>query len=143
MRSFRCEIPVRFGDIDQAGVAYYPTLLSHCHAAFEEFFEQALGRPYPQVLLKDRLGFPTVHLEADFREALRYGDRLAFEVSVARMGRGSVVFRYRAFRRGRRGRPRLAFQVLGTTACVDMRVFRPCALPPKYRRMFARHLRKP
>ena len=143
MRPFQCEIPVRFGDIDQAGVAYYPTLLSHCHAAFEEFFERALGRPYPGVLLTDGIGFPTVHLEADFREALHYGDRLAFEVSVARLGRSSVAFRYRTFRRGRRGRPRLAFEVLCTTACVEMRRFRSRPVPAQFRRLFGKHLRAP
>ena len=138
MRPFRCRIPVRFGDIDQAGVAYYPTLLSHCHAAFEEFFEGALGRPYPQVILKDRIGFPTVHLEADFREPLRYGDLLTMEVSVARLGGKSVVFRYRAFRKGSR---KPAFEVLGTTACVDMRRFRSAPVPAWLRTKLKRHQR--
>jgi len=137
LTAFRCRIPVRFGDIDQAGIAYYPTLFDHCHAAFEEFFTGALGIPYPKVLLKDRLGFPTVHLEADFRTALRYGDVLAVEVAVAALGRSSVRFRYRAFRRGER---KPAFEVIGTTVCVDMRTFRPCSVPPRYRRLLARHL---
>ena len=134
---FRCRIPVRFGDIDQAGVAYYPTLFDHCHAAFEEFFEKALKVPYPKVLLKDRLGFPTAHLEADFREPLKFGDVLEMEVSVARLGRASVTFRYRAFR-GKAKRP--AFEVLGTTVCVDMRTFRSKAVPPGLRRLLEKHL---
>ena len=139
MKAFRCRLPVRFGDIDQAGVAYYPTLLDHCHAAFEEFFEGALGRPYPQVLARHRLGFPTVHLEADFREPLRYGDLLAFEVSVARIGKRSVVFRYRAFSSRGRGRP--AFEVLGTTACVDMRRFKSASVPAWLKARLKRYLR--
>ena len=135
--SFRCRIPVRFGDIDQAGIAYYPTLLDHCHAAFEEFFEKGLGRAYPKVLLKDRLGFPTVRLEADFRTPLRFGDVLVFEVSVVDIGRASAVFRYRALRNGR-GKP--AFEVRATTACVDMGTFRARPVPPRYRRLLSRHL---
>ena len=137
MKAFRCRIPVRFGDIDQAGVAYYPTLLSHCHAAFEEFFEGALGRPYPKLILQDRIGFPTVHLEADFRAALRYGDILTFEVSVARIGERSVVFRYRAFR----GRGKPAFEVLATTACVDMKRFKSATVPGWLKARLKRHLR--
>ena len=135
--AFRCRLPVRFGDIDQAGVAYYPTLLDHCHAAFEEFFEHALGVPYPKVLLKDRLGFPTVHLEADFARPLRFGDVLSVEVAVARLGRASATFRYRAYVRDAK---RPAFEIRGTTACVDMRTFRARPIPPRYRRLLERHL---
>ncbi len=135
-------MPVRFGDIDQAGIAYYPTLIDHCHDAFEEFFEMGLGIPYPTTLLRDRLGFPMVHLEADFRRPLRFGDVLEMEVTVARIGRTSITFRYRAFvRRGRRppgGEP--AFEVRATTVCLDMRTFRPKPPPPRYRRMLERHL---
>ena len=136
--NFRCRIPVRFGDIDQAGVAYYPTLFDHCHAAFEEFFEKALKLPYPEVLLKDRLGFPTAHLEADFREPLKFGDVLEVEVSVARLGRSSVTFRYRAFRDRKARKP--AFEVLGTTVCVDMRTFRSKAVPARLRRLLEKRL---
>ena len=134
--SFRCRIPVRFGDIDQAGVAYYPTLVNHCHVAFEEFFEKALRRPYPGVILKEKFGFPMVHLEADFRTPLRFGDVLQMEVAVARLGKSSVTFRYRAFR-GKSKRP--AFEVLGTAVCVDMRSFRPKAVPARYRRLLEKH----
>lgn len=132
--SFRCRIPVRFGDIDQAGIAYYPTLFDHCHVAFEEFWERAIGIPYPKVLNKDRLGFPTVHLEADFVRPLRFGDSLSVEVTVLTLGRSSVVFRYRASVKGKR-----AFEVRGTTVCVDMRTFRPRAVPARYRRLLERH----
>ena len=138
---FTCRIPVRFGDIDQAGVAYYPTLFDHCHAAFEEFFEKALKVPYPKVLLKDKLGFPTAHLEADFREPLKFGDVLQMEVSVARLGRASVTFRYRAFRGRKAKKP--AFEVLGTTVCVDMRTFRSKAIPLRLRKLLMRYLITP
>ena len=133
--AFRCRIPVRFGDIDQAGIAYYPTLFDHCHAAFEEFWAKALKRPYHKVMLKERLGFPTVHLEADFQRPLKFGDLLTVEVTVARLGRSAVVFRYRASAKGR-----AAFSVLVTTVCVDMRTFRARPVPQAYRRLLTRHL---
>ena len=137
--AFRCAIPIRFGDIDQAGIAYFPTLFDHCHVAFEEFFGRAIGVPYPRVLLHDHLGFPTVHIDADFRKPLRFGDILAMEVTVARLGRSSVQFRYRAFV----GRARqAAFEVLSTTACIDMRTMRARPVPPRYRRLLGAHLRE-
>ena len=133
--SFRCRLPVRFGDIDQAGIAYYPTLFDHCHAAFEEFWEKALKRPYHRVMLKERLGFPTVHLEADFVKPLKFGDVLTVEVAVARLGKSSVVFRYRASAKGRS-----AFRVLVTTVCIDMRTFKPRPVPPAVRKLLLGHL---
>lgn len=132
--SFRCRIPVRFGDIDQAGIAYYPTLFDYCHVAFEEFFAGALKVPYPKVLLKEKLGFPTVHVEADFVRPLKYGDVVVMEVGVLRLGASSVTFRFRASVRGKR-----AFEIRGTTACVDMRRFRGVRVPDRYRRLFRRH----
>ena len=140
MKAFRCRLPGRFGAIDQAGVAYYPTLLDHCHAAFEEFFEGALKRPYPKVVMADRIGFPTVHLEADFREPLRYGDLLTFEVTVARLGERSVVFRYRVFRKASK---RPAFEILGTTACVNLKSFKSVPVPGWLRKRLKEHVTAP
>ncbi len=136
-RPFRYRIPIRFGDIDQAGVAYFPTLFDHCHTAFEEFWAGAIGVPYPRVLLEDRLGFPTAHIESDFRTPLKYGDVLTFEVTVSHLGRSSVTFRYRALLPKQR---EPAFDVRCTTVCVDMRTFRPIPIPPRYRRLLSPRL---
>ncbi len=136
-RPFRCDIPIRFGDIDQAGVAYFPTLFNHCHVAFEEFFSRALRIPYPRVLLQEHLGFPTVHIEADFNRALKFGDLLAMEVAILRIGRSSVTFRYRAYVRRTRTP---AFEVRSTTVCIDIRTFRSVPVPPRYRKLFLGHV---
>lgn len=129
-RPFVCPIPIRFGDIDQAGIAYYPTLFDMTHVAFEEFWEHAIGVSYPRVLLRDHLGFPAVHIEADFGGMLRFGDVLRMEITVLRLGRSSATFRYRA-RVGRASRP--VFEVRTTTACIDMRSMKSRPIPPKYR----------
>ena len=69
---------------------------------------------------------------------VRFGDLLSVEVAVAALGRASVTFRYRALVKGR-----LAFQVTGTTVCVDMRTFKPKPVPTRYRSLLARHLTGP
>jgi len=43
---FEQRIRYRFGDIDDAGIAYYPKLLHCFHCAFEDWWSDALGRPY-------------------------------------------------------------------------------------------------
>lgn len=97
---FRAELIVRFGDIDHAGIVYYPRFLHYFHIAMEEFFREVLGLDYARFLDEHRLGLPTVHLEADFHRPLRYGDRIEVEIGPEKIGRTSIGWRYRVFRRG-------------------------------------------
>jgi 4-hydroxybenzoyl-CoA thioesterase len=52
---------VRFGDIDQAGIVYYPRLVNYFHVAMEEFFAGALELNYPRFLAEHQLGLPATH----------------------------------------------------------------------------------
>ena len=91
--------PVRFSDVDHAGIVYYPRFFHLFHLAFEELFRQRLGaRAYVDVLDRDRIGFPAVHAEADYQHPLRFGDTAEIEVTVARLGARSLTFRYRVWR---------------------------------------------
>ena len=137
MRPYAASVPVRFGEIDRAGIVYYPRHFHYFHVAFEEFFADRVGVPYHELIDRRRVGFPAVRVECDYRAPLRFGDRLSIGVSVERMGRTSVVFLYRARVRGRRG-PSAEARV--TVVCVDMDTFRPIPIPQYCRRAFARHL---
>lgn len=129
-------VQVRFGDVDRAGIVYYPRIFDYFHQVFEGFFEERVRIPYPDVIGgRMRAGFPAVHYEVDFLSPLRYGDRLPVRFTTARIGRTSVTFRYEVLR----GRKTLV-RALGTTVCVDMKTFRPMPIPPRLRRAFARVL---
>jgi 4-hydroxybenzoyl-CoA thioesterase len=95
--AFRAHIRVRFGDIDYAGIVYYPRFLHYFHVALEEFFESEVGIDYPAILNQHRLGFPTVHLETSFRRSLRYGDLIDVEIRVLRIGRTSITWGYKGY----------------------------------------------
>ena len=82
----------RFGDIDHAGIAYYPTLLHYFHCGFEDWWSDGLGFPYPAVMRADRLGLPAVKLDVEFYAPIRYGDEPTFHLGVLRMGTSSVEF---------------------------------------------------
>lgn len=97
-RPYRAELVVRFGDIDEAGIVYYPRLVNYFHVAMEEFFGAVLETDYPSFLSEHRLGLPAAHLEVDFLRPLRYGDHIQVEVGIEKVGNTSVTWRYRIFR---------------------------------------------
>ena len=41
--AFRSKLKIRFGDIDRAGIVYYPRFMHYFHVAKEEFFAAELG----------------------------------------------------------------------------------------------------
>ena len=98
--SWTTRVKVRFGEIDPAGVAYYPNLYHYCHMAFEDFFEEKIGVSYPDLIEKEKIGFPTVRVESYFRRPIRYGDVLEMSVAVTRVGDSSATFEFRGSREG-------------------------------------------
>lgn len=131
--SWRTRVKVRFGEIDPAGVAYYPNLYHYCHTAFEDFFEERIGVPYPRLIEEERIGFPTVRVESYFRRPIRYGDVLEVSVAVTRVGESSATFEFRGSREGDRA---LCFASAHIVVCVDMGTFQPVRIPDRFRNLF-------
>jgi 4-hydroxybenzoyl-CoA thioesterase len=131
---FRRAYPIRFGDIDHAGIAFYPSLLRLVHEAFEDAWAEGLGRPYAEVCDGAHLGFPAVHLDADFAAPLRFGERVEIAVSVPRVGTRSVTWRYALTRSDGVAAARLDV----TTATVDLRTFAGCPVPDWCRTLLGR-----
>jgi 4-hydroxybenzoyl-CoA thioesterase len=127
---FTTTILVRFGDLDAAGIAYYPNLVNFLHESFEDFFVGHVGRPYPEVYAEG-LGFPTVQLEVEFASPVRYGDHVEMRLTVERVGGSSVQMRYEAFVEGRP-----VFRGRNVAVVVDMKTFRPVPLPEWIRERF-------
>ncbi|HLL24503.1 MAG TPA: thioesterase family protein [Kofleriaceae bacterium] len=99
--SFSFTTPVRFADIDHAGIVYYPRFFHFFHLAFEELWRARLGpRAYVELLDRDRVGFPAVRAECTFHAPLRFGDTAEIEVTVTKLGSKSITFRYRIYRTG-------------------------------------------
>jgi 4-hydroxybenzoyl-CoA thioesterase len=91
--------PVRFADVDHAGIVYYPRFFHYFHIAFEELFRARIGpRAYVELLDRDRVGFPAVRAEAEYQAPLRFGDTAEIAVSVERLGRSSITFAYKVTR---------------------------------------------
>lgn len=150
MPPFRHTMPVRFADVDHAGIVYYPRFFHYFHTAFEEFFRARMGsRSYVALLDHDRIGFPAVSAHCDYKAPLRFGDTMAIDVSIERMGERSITFRYRVYRCPEPAAgpdpadgPAAGVEVLaaeGVTTCVvvDLDAFRPTPIPEHLRQLFA------
>lgn len=124
--AFRSHLKIRFGDIDHAGIVYYPRFLHYFHVALEEFFGQELGVDYPALVNEHRIGLPTVHLETDFSRPLRYGDQIEVEVNVLKMGKTAITFGYRVFKQGDEEPRTVGHNV---TVCQDIDTFRKKDIP--------------
>lgn len=124
--AFRTLQTVRFGDIDYAGIVYYPRIVHYFHVGMEEFFAEGLGTDYARVLADHRFGLPSVHLEVDFLRPFKFGDRIEVEVAVEKIGNRSLTWRYRIFQRGVE-EPSATARIV--TACVDLDSFQSIPVP--------------
>ena len=136
MTAFTYVQPVRFADVDAAGIVYYPRFFHFFHVAFEELWRARAGEhAYRELIARDRVGLPAVRAECEFRAPLRFGDTVEIEVSVAKLGARSIAFRYRAYRAGE---PRvLCADGRVTCALVDLSRFVAIAVPERVRELLA------
>jgi len=127
---FTTTILVRFGDLDAAGIAYYPNLVNYLHEAFEDFFAGHVGRTYPE-MFNEGVGSPTVKVEMEFLSPVRYGDHVHIGVVVEHLGHTSLRVRYEG-----KVEDRPVFMAWNTMVFVDMKTFRPTPIPAWLRERF-------
>ncbi len=122
----RFPLDIRFGDLDPAGIVYYPHYLHYCHIGMEEYFRHAVGIAYPKILAEHRLGFPSVRTEVEHRRPIRYGESVELEVEAVRVGSTSVEWRDRFWHRDAE-LPSTEAHIV--TVCVDMTSFTKRPVP--------------
>ncbi|HEX4985101.1 MAG TPA: thioesterase family protein [Burkholderiales bacterium] len=98
---FRVEYPIRFSHCDPAGQVYFPRFFDLLHDAMEDWFTHGLGERFADFLMEKKLGTPTVGTQCDFLSPARFGDTLAIELSIARLGNSSVELLFNASVGGR------------------------------------------
>ncbi len=137
--SFVFAVPVRFADVDHAGIVYYPRFFHFFHLAFEELWRARMGpRAYVDLLDKDRVGFPAVKAECEFKAPLKFGDTAEIELSITRMGGKSITFAYHIYRAAEGDTPRtLAAVGSVVTAIVDLARFVAVPVPARVASMLA------
>jgi 4-hydroxybenzoyl-CoA thioesterase len=131
--SFQYSLPVRFADVDHAGIVYYPRFFHYFHVAFEELWRARMGaHAYRDLLDKERVGFPAVRADCDFHAPLRFGDTAEIALTISKLGDKSIEFRYRVSRA-----ETLCAEGRVTCAVVDLGKFRAIAIPEHVRALLA------
>lgn len=75
----RYEVPVRFQDIDAAGVMFFARFFEVAHDAYVHWLASG-GVHLHEVLAEQRWAAPLTHAEADFHSPARMGELLSVEV---------------------------------------------------------------
>jgi len=127
MTAFRNPIKVCFSDIDNAGIVYYPRFMHYFHLSIEEFFSKELGIDFADLLHKRNLSLPTVHVQSDFRQRVKYGDRVEVEVRILNIGRTSITWGYKGYRGS--SPEELLVEGHNTTVCVRTDTFEKIEVP--------------
>jgi len=80
---------IRFKHIDYAGIVFYPRFLEMLNDLVEDWFEEALNRPFSK--MHETNGIPTVDLKVQFKNAARIGETLSKKLWVAELKSSSIV----------------------------------------------------
>ena len=126
-RTLIYERPVRFDEVDAAGIVFFARFFGWCHEAMEQFFGG-----YVDLITNRKIGFPSVHLETDYTAPLRYGDLARITMSVVKVGTTSCTFRYDVVRT-RDGAP--AATITQVVVSTDLTTMTKVPLPPDVRKL--------
>jgi acyl-CoA thioester hydrolase len=133
---FSIEEPVRWSDVDIAGVV--------CYGAFVRFFEiaeselmRAAGMPYGKVFDRFDIWLPRVRYTCDFRAPARLDERLNVSAWIKRMGERSIAF---AFQINKKDDAELVAECEIVLACVERKTWVSRALPVELREALKRFL---
>ena len=80
---------IRFKHVDYAGIVFYPRFLEMLNDLVEDWFEEALNRPFSE--MHETNGIPTVDLKVQFKNAARLGEIITKKLWVKELKNSSVV----------------------------------------------------
>lgn len=80
---------IRFKHVDYAGIVFYPRFLEMLNDLVEDWFEEALDRPFSE--MHETNGIPTVDLKVQFKNAARLGEILTKKLWVKELKNSSVI----------------------------------------------------
>ena len=80
---------IKFKHIDYAGIVFYPRFLEMLNDLVEDWFEEALDRPFSK--MHETNGIPTVDLKIQFKSPARLGEVITKKLWVKELRNSSVL----------------------------------------------------
>jgi 4-hydroxybenzoyl-CoA thioesterase len=87
--TFTKQEKIKFKHIDYAGIVFYPRFLEMLNDLVEDWFEEALDRPFSK--MHETNGIPTVDLKIQFKNPARLGEVLTKKLWVIELRNSSVL----------------------------------------------------
>ena len=119
---------IRFSHCDPAAIVYFPRFFDLAHSTMEDWFAKGVGYSLPELIVKRRVGTPTVSIHCDFIKPLRMGDTLRFELRVTKLGNASADLQYRGLKDGTEH-----LRITQTLVFMDLDTARAVPIPPDVR----------
>ncbi len=94
---FRTKRIVEFGDTDMAGIVHFAKFFTYMESA-EHAFLRSLGFSVSMDWEGVRIGVPRVAASCDYLQPVRFEDEIDVVVSVKKLGRSSVTYRFDFFK---------------------------------------------
>lgn len=125
---------VQFQDVDAAGIVFFARFFVYAHDAMVSLFDTLPGG-YASFINVRKIGFPAVHVEADFESPLRFGDVARIHVEATRIGQKSVTLRFTFHKDGR-----ICAIVTNTVVLSDLVAMKGVDIPEDVRAFLQRHV---
>jgi 4-hydroxybenzoyl-CoA thioesterase len=87
--TFTKQEKIKFKHIDYAGIVFYPRFLEMLNDLVEDWFEEALDRPFSK--MHETNGIPTVDLKIQFKNPARLGEVLTKKLWVIELKNSSML----------------------------------------------------
>jgi 4-hydroxybenzoyl-CoA thioesterase len=83
---------IRFSDSDPAGIVFYAAFFRMFNDLFEDWLVKRLGIDFAYQFETEQRMFPLAHVDVDFREARRMGQKMDMSLILKRLGRSSIHY---------------------------------------------------
>ncbi len=91
---FSLRIPIRFTHTDPAGYVFFPRYFDMLQAVCEDWFENCLGINFADMIMTQRIGQPTAHIECQFIKPCVLGEKLDLAIILDKFGTSSIQLRF-------------------------------------------------
>ena len=137
-QAFSVEVPIRFSNCDPAGIVYFPEFFDMINSLVEDWFTIGMDTSYADLMMRARIGTPTIDIQCEFLKPCRYGERLTLALVVTKIGRTSFHLAESGMVEGE-----LRWRTRHVLCFLSNETSRPVAIPEALREKMARFMQGP